>query len=643
MTARSRSFRLAVSMAAVVAALGIIAARLCQLALVDGDRLTEIAHRQHLKQEELMPVRGAIFDRGGEPLAISIGADSIFLRPREFAADARGLVLARALGLSSDQWGRKLASRSPFVWIKRHADPRDLAALRDLALPGVGTVPERRRLYPQRRIAAPVVGLAGIDSQGLEGVELVYDAYLRGEPRIVGVERDALGRRIARANGDGPPRGADVELTLDLPLQYVAERELERQVEETRALGGLVLALDPWTGEVLTLAQSPSFDPNRPGSAAPAERRLRAVADAFEPGSTMKGMLAAAAIEEGVVSIRESIFCEEGRYHVGRRTIHDHHPYGLLSLPRVFQVSSNIGAAKIGERLGAERYEKYLRAFGFGTRTGIDLPGEQPGMLRRAAEWRAIDLATASFGHGVAVTPLQLATAYAAVANGGLLLRPYVVSRVTSESGRTLVQNRPVTVRRVLSEETAHTVTSILEGVVSADGTGERAAIRGLRVAGKTGTAQKVDVEHGGYTNGRIASFVGYFPVERPRVVILAVLDEPRTEVYGGLVAAPLFREVALAAVERFHIVAPEGALAEGRVIEAAASVPVEAGANLESDTSYVGLSLREALGRARHQGLAVELSGSGYVVSQDPPAGFAPGEARVLRLALGNGEARTR
>jgi cell division protein FtsI (penicillin-binding protein 3) len=636
-----RPGRLSAAIALVASVLLGVGARLCQLALVDGARLGALARRQHSETEQVKPLRGAILDRFGEPLAMSIRADSVFVRPAELPADGSGAAVARVLQIPSSRWVKKVSSTAPFTWVKRQASPDELTRLRELNVPGVGTVPEQRRFYPHGRMAAAVVGFAGIDSQGLGGIELAYDGLLRGATTEVNVERDARGRRfVARGIAtDTPRQGASVVLTLDSSLQYVAERELDRKVAETRAQGGVVVVLDPRSGEILALAQNPSFDPNRRIGIDAASLRNRAVSDAYEPGSTLKGLLAAAALEHHVVKWTDRFFCENGHYAFGGRVIHDHHGYGWLTFPEIFRVSSNVGATKVGERLGARVYFQALRAFGLGSPTGVDLSGEQSGILRPLADWKPIDLATASFGQGIAVTPLQLATAYAAIANGGILMRPYVVDRIVDENGEVLLENRPTVVRRVVSAGTAREVTQILEGVVSSKGTAPLAAVPGLQVAGKTGTAQKVDLVHGGYSRGRIASFVGYLPADDPRAVILAIIDDPQTTIWGGTAAAPVFREVATALAERLGIqtVVSSG---DERVAAREPSKAPGAPAAGESPASFLGLSLREALERARAEGVTVEVVGSGYVVKQDPPPGKAtPAGLIHLRLSPTEGQ----
>jgi cell division protein FtsI (penicillin-binding protein 3) len=618
--------------------LAMVTVRIVHLTLAQSPDLTRRARVQQRGRVDLIAHRGAILDRHGETLASSVECPSIYVRPRRLReGGAARHALAAALGLSPRAVASKLASESPFVWLKRAATPRERDAALALGLDGLGEVTEARRFYPHGTTAAHVLGSAGVDLQGLEGVELRYDRELRAPPRTMEIERDALGRAIL-SDGGADLRGlagATVQLTIDAGLQTIAERALERAVRDARAAAGTAVVLDPWTGEVLALANVPTFDPNDHAAAPAAARRNRAVTDMYEPGSTFKAFLAAAALEYGVARPDELVFCEHGRLRVGGRTIRDHHGHGWLSLAEIIQVSSNIGAAKIGERLGRDRYHEHLASLGFGRPTGIDLPGETGGLLRPRASWTRIDLATASFGQGVAVTPIQMARAFAAIANGGLLVEPYVATRAVGAGGELVWERRPTVVRRVMRPETARAVTAMLERVVEEGGTGTRARIEGVRVAGKTGTAQKVEPGTGRYSpHGRIASFIGFLPADAPRLVILALVDEPRTSTYGGIVAAPVFRAIASEAIARLGVGLPQApdwqqaAFPEAGLVRAAAAptgVP-----------SFLGLSMRAALARARELGWVVaEVNGTGYVTSQVPPPGAAaaPGKALVLNL----------
>jgi cell division protein FtsI (penicillin-binding protein 3) len=440
--------------------------------------------------------------------------------------------------------------------------------------------------------------------------------------------------------------GATLTLTIDSGLQAIVERELAEGVRAAKADAGTVIALDPKTGAVLALANYPTYDPNLPGEAGPGSRRNRAVTDSFEPGSTFKAILAAAALEERAVRPSDSVFCENGSYRIGGWTIHDHHPYGRLTIPEVIQFSSNIGVSKIAERLGRERYARYLESFGFGRRTAIDLPGEVSGIVRPVKSWAHIDLATGSFGQGLSVTPIQLATAYAAIANGGVLQQPHLLTRAVDRTGRVLLDRDDpaddAEAHRVVSAETAREVSAMLERVVELEGgTGGKARIPGVRIAGKTGTAQKVDSKTGRYSRERLASFVGYAPADDPGLVLLVMIDNPRGQTYGGLVAAPVFREIMSRALDRLGwrrpvappaptvpVVARRGAKPAAPARAVAAATPADRTSELSNGVSvrsFVGMSLRRALELASADGLVVEARGSGFVTGQQP----APGTLR--------------
>jgi cell division protein FtsI (penicillin-binding protein 3) len=619
--------------------LALVAVRLVQFTLTESPDLARRARRQHHEEIHIAAHRGAILDRHGETLATSIERPSLYVRPRRVAAaDHRRAqaVLSAALDLPPSAVGTKLASTAGFVWLKRAVTPREQAAVQALGLPGVGEVTEARRFYPHGSAGAQVLGFAGVDLRGLEGIERVYERDLRASTRTLEIERDALGREILTDGMDDPRAldGATVQLTLDVGLQTIAERALAEGVGAAQAAAGTAMVMDPWTGEVLALANVPTFDPNDRGAVPPANRRNRAINDFYEPGSTFKAILAAGALEHGVVRPDEMIFCENGAMPVGKWVIHDHHRYGWLSMTETIAVSSNIAAAKIGERLGRERFHAFLADFGFGAPTGIDLPAEVGGMLRPVGGWSRINLITTSFGQGIAVTPLQMARAFAAIANGGMLMQPYVGLRATSATGEPLWEHRPTAIRRVMKPETARMVTAMLERVVEEGGTGTKAGIAGVRVAGKTGTSQKVEPGTGRYSpHARIASFVGFLPADAPRLVIMVVVDEPRTSKYGGMVAAPIFQAIGAAALERLGIVpAPAADLLQAA---AAGAAEPEAPAVPLGVPSFLGLSKRMAVERARDLGWMVHVTGEGYVQSQTPAPGAAAAPGKELMLSL--------
>jgi cell division protein FtsI (penicillin-binding protein 3) len=442
-----------------------------------------------------------------------------------------------------------------FVWLQRQLEPRQAEAISDLGLKGIGLFPESRRYYPRQELAAHVLGMVGLDDRGLEGVEHLYDDLLGGKPQFVVAQQDALGRLVFRQEEPEPnPPIFDVRLTIDEVLQYITERELARAVERSGAKAGTAIILDPHSGEILALANHPTFDPNQYKKAGSAAKRNRATADYLEPGSIFKVILAAGALEEGAIRPTDQFHGENGSIEVSGVTIRDHEKYGWLTVRQIMAQSSNVGAIKIGQKLGKSLYYHYMSAFGFGSLTGVDLPGETPGLMRRPKGWSALSLSVLSLGQEVSVTPIQFATAFAAIANGGNLMRPHVIRSLRTPDGTQARDTGPVVVRRVISESTARTLLEMLTSVVD-EGTGKEAAVPGYAVAGKTGTAQKVDPATGRYSHRKIvASFVGAVPAEEPRLVILVMIDEPETLRWGGSIAAPTFREIARDALKYLRV-----------------------------------------------------------------------------------------
>ena len=624
-----------------------VAGRAFQLQVLQGDKLKRLGERQHLKEWIVLPKRGAVLDRASEPLALSLETQSVYARPRRIhQPETVARNLAKILNLNFAEVKQKLLSDKPFVWIKRQISPVEADQIQTLNVDGLGMFYEPRRYYPQGQLAGQVIGFVGRDSEGLEGLELQYNDYIRGETGSSIIERDALGRRVLAQGVEGlqMPPGGDVHLTIDTSIQHLAEKELEATITKNRAKAGIAIVVEPFTGEVLALANYPSFDPNNFSKESAQQRRNRAIADSFEPGSIFKTITAAAALEEGVVGKEDLFYCEMGKYAFGGKIIHDTHPYGWLPFYKILQVSSNIGFTKVAEKLKKDLYFRYIQKFGFGQVTGIDMPGEIPGLLRRPESWSAVDLATHAFGQGISVTAMQMVMAYAAVANGGFLMRPYVVSRVLSPHGDVLAQNQPHVVRRVISEKTSHLLASMLTEVTSEGGTGTMANIEGFDVAGKTGTAQKADLAHGGYAaKKRVASFVGFVPANDPRLVVLVLVDEPEVNVYGGIVAAPAFRNIARGAL-RHLAVAPQksdfiaSAIADGQApLRRAPSKENDIGNDGDASAvpDFVGLSLREAVERARAMKVRVKVLGNGYVVRQSPAPGVRWSENDTLVLNL--------
>ncbi|MCI0572185.1 MAG: PASTA domain-containing protein [Myxococcaceae bacterium] len=653
--APGRWVRLRVAMlgAVLLCLLGVVLVRAVKLQVFERERLEGLARDQYVRHIEVPARRGDIFDRRGVPLAQSVDVDSVWVDPSLLTDVPRAArALAKRLSLDSGELEARLMRGKRFAWVKRQLKPREGDAVRALGLPGVGYTKEPRRFYPQRELAAHVLGMVGTDGHGLEGLERAFEDELSGESAQVPGLRDARGRK-ALVEGAADPEdhtGASVTLTLDRHIQYVAEKALAKAVHDARAVAGMVVVMDPATGEVLALANHPRFNPNLPGSATLAQMRNRAALDLYEPGSTMKPFVVAAALEAGAVGPDQTFDCEQGALRIGSHTINDSHAYGLLTPEGILRVSSNIGMTKVAQRLGRERLVAAFQSFGFGERSGLLLPGEGKGSLPfpRAD----VALATQSFGQGLTATVVQVTAAYAALANGGQLMRPFLVSRVVDPDGVVLLENKPTKVRQVVSQGTARRVVRMLESVVSKGGTAPRAAMPGYRVAGKTGTAQKVDTVAGGYSDKRIASFVGMVPAEAPRLVVHVVVDEPKTDVYGGLVAAPAVREIAEAslaymgvppsqAVSRGQVVAevgreePPPAAEPPRPAVVEVSVAGSPGGGAVRIPDLQGQVGREAVARLVGMELTPRLVGSGRVVTQRPAAGSVVEKGALVTLEL--------
>lgn len=629
-----------------------IGVRLFQLQVLGRASFAKQAARQSERTINIDPRRGPILDREGRPLALSVDAESVYAVPQE-VADARGTAAALARALGSDAAGRRellaqLQKNRAFVWLRRKIDPGTASAVRELGLPGIGFVTENRRYYPKRELAAHLIGYVGLDNTGMSGIEYAFDRDLRGRAAKVVVRTDA--RRSPLEHIEKPStEGGAVVLTIDEAIQHVAETELERAVAQTGSIAGSVVVMDPKSGEILALANRPTFNPNRFGAYPSSRWRNRAVVDAFEPGSIFKVVTAAAGLQEKVVDPDELIDCGGGGIEIAGIRINDHAVFHDLRFRDVVARSSDVGVIRVAQRVGRENFHRYVRDFGFGVPTGVELPGEAAGILRPTARWSALSLASLSFGQEIGVTALQMTAAIGAVANGGYLMKPLIVRQLEDKDGGLLRAMRPVAVRRVLEPETVDTLNELLKGVVT-DGTGKRAAIPGYSVAGKTGTAQKVDA-NGRYSMiDHVASFVGYVPASRPALVVLASLDTPRgPRNEGGDVAAPLFARVAERALRRLAIPPDDPdrvlralALPSTPGLRPAAYARPAAPAEPEPASEpgrmpdLRGRPAREAAIEAARRGLIVELKGSGVVVAQspDPGAEIEAGLTCVLTLA---------
>jgi cell division protein FtsI (penicillin-binding protein 3) len=506
---------------------------------------------------KIEPARGEILDIRGQVLAVSVPVESVWANPSEITDRPEAArVLAGALGLKEDLVRERLeAPKREFVWIKRRVTPREAEAVRRLTIDPLfrpakkspetrlGLVTEYSRRYPFGTLLGNVLGFQSGDPSMHEGIERSMDSVLAGETVSAAVTVDGC-RRPVGPSPSGIP-GADVILTFDVLFQKVVEEELDAACAEFRPKWAVAIAMDPRTGEIRAIANRPGFDPSEPAKAEGEARLNRAVAVPYEPGSTLKPFLAAMAIDQGLATPQTKFDCENGLWKHGSRILHDHHPYGTLTLLDVITVSSNIGAAKLGAlTLGKERLHAGLRSFGFGARTGIDLPAEDDGRLFPLARWNSFSVTSVPIGHEIAVTPLQLVTAMSALVNGGTLYRPFAIRRVQAPDGTVLAENGPRAVRRVVGEKAAREMVEILKNVVE-KGTGKKAQVPGTAVGGKTGTTQKVDPKTRQYTHERfISSFVGFAPAEKPRVCVAVVMDEPQGAYYGGATAAPVVGKI---------------------------------------------------------------------------------------------------
>jgi penicillin-binding protein 2 len=520
--------------------------RLFYIQIIQNERLSALALKQQERTIEVQPARGAIYDRQGRPLALNVQSQSFFAVPAEVTEPAvTAQKLSRLVGLAPSGLEKRLRSGKGFVWIRRKVSDATAQAIQALDLDGIHSLTESKRVYPEANLASHVLGFVGLDNQGLSGMELQYDHAIRGQSGWVRVTQDAKGRRIATSTRiyKQPVSGQDIVLTIDKVVQHMAERELERGLASSQARAGSVIVMDPRTGEILALASKPDFDPNHFSRYPLSSRRNRAINDVYEPGSTFKLVTASAALEENLFHENETVDCENGQAAFSGLVVRDHEPHGRLSFRDVIAYSSNIGTVKIGLRLGMDRMIHYVREFGFGQPTGIELPGEASGLLKPFNQWQRWNMISIPFGQGLAVTPLQMAVAYAAVANDGLLPRPTLVRECRNPEQPGSQANKPEMRRRVISPETARRMRDILVSVV-AKGTGTEAAIPNYRVAGKTGTAQK-PTSTGGYDpRYHVASFMGFFPADKPEVLITVVIDAPGGVQWGGQIAGPIFREI---------------------------------------------------------------------------------------------------
>lgn len=640
-----RRIRLRLLQFGIILLFAVVGVRLAQIQIVQSQKFREIAQKQYQSRINLPATRGTLYDRNGNIIASNSIYVSFAADPQLAAEDARAIAtkFSTLFGKPKQYYLDKLHSDTRFVWLERQVDIKFLKKVDLKKLDGIVVRYEPKRLYFHDHVAGQLVGSTNIDNIGLAGMELEFDNELRGTDGFVIFQRDGLGR--ARPTVDyprnEPVNGHNIVLTIDMGLQAIAERELKKGIEQNQAERGLVVMLQPRTGEVLALAQYPNIDPNKFGKYQLADQKLRAVTDVFEPGSVFKIVTASAAIEQGIVRPDRKFFAENGAYTVPvmnnkPRVIRDTHPSGWLTFQEAMEVSSNIVMAKVSDLIGAERLYKMARDFGFGIPTNIDIPGEVKGVLKKPVEWSGTTLNTLSYGYEVGVTPIQIAAAYAAIANDGILMKPYVFKKEIDADAHVIREAVPQQIRRVTSIETARTLKEFFQGVVER-GTGKPAQIAGMKIGGKTGTSKKF-VEGRYETGSYTASFVGFFPVDDPQLVCLVMMDNPHgASYYGGTTSAPVFRGIAeqlintgmmyrsepimaAATSDRQESVSP----AEPQSIQAVQEKDQRASIEPGIVPDVKGYSVRRALGILRTGKFEPVVSGSGVVVNQIPLAGQA-------------------
>lgn len=610
----------------------VVAMRLVQIQVLQSHNYRDIARKQYEARVPQPATRGNIYDRNGKLLVsntqyVSFGADPKAVGERaEVIAERFARVFGKPRGYYLDKLS---AQNTRFVYLERRAKPQISKAINVPDLEGVIELKEPQRLYHYEHIGGQVIGFTDVDNRGLNGIELALDRYLKGKDGYVVMQRDGLGRRRPSVDYPRvePTNGASAVLTIDIEYQAIAEEELARGIQRNHAESGLVVILDPATGEILAMANSPAMDPANPAGTSQAVMKNRAITDMFEPGSVFKIVTASAALEKGVAKPEQKFYAERGRYIVklpgGKlrpKPITDTHEYGTITFQEAMELSSNIVMAKISDRIGAEGLYTMARNYGFGIETGIDLPGEVNGELKRPNLWSATTLNTMAYGYEVGVTPIQIASAYASVANSGVMEKPFIVKKIIDENQEPVVEAKPQTIRRVIEKSTAEVLTRFLEGAVER-GTGVQAKIAGLKIAGKTGTSRKVSegrYEQGNYT----ASFVGFFPADDPKVVCLVMLDNPREGGYtGGLVSAPIFKAIA----QKIYTTSGRFTRTPGPVMAGNESLVVPDLVSLNTDVAREMLAAR---------GLKSEIEGNGSLVrGQSPRAGAVVGRGGAVKL----------
>lgn len=522
--------------------------RLLFIQIFRSSYLTSIAKKQHNQFVELEPRRGTIYDCNFKAQAFNLSMDSLYAEPNSIKEKDKGYIIDKLmpiLGTDRAYLHDRLYRKKAFIWLARKLPPEKSEAIKAFKLKGLGFMKETKRIYPNSYLASHIIGFSGMDNQGLEGIERDFDKYLKGNEGWAVFLRDARQKKLdIWEKMVLPVDGMDLVLTIDEVIQYIAERELDKAFKTFHARGASIIVMDPHTGRILAMASRPTYDMNNYSSSDRDSIRNRSICDLFEPGSVFKIVTASAALEEKKITEEDRIFCENGSYRIGGRILHDHRPHGVLTFKEVIEESSNIGTVKVAQLLGPDKVYQYLKAFGFGAKLGIDLSGEISGMIKPPRAWSKTSISAIPIGQEVGVTALQLASAISVIANGGQLMKPYIIDSIRDKDGRTIKQNKPVLIRKVISVDTAMRIKKILTGAVE-EGTGKLAKVSGFSAAGKTGTAQKIE-PNGAYSHRKfVASFIGFAPAEDPILAIVVMVDEPHPYYFGGVVAAPVFQKVA--------------------------------------------------------------------------------------------------
>ncbi len=530
--------------------------RLIYVQLIQHSKMARAAWGQHNVTIELAPKRGPILDRNFKPLTSSLKVDSVYAVAKD-VKDKRTVAKRLSEILDKDEQAlyERLNRDKQFVWLARKVSPEVARRVQALGINGISLIDETKRFYPGGSLACHVIGFAGMDNVGLEGVELLFNRYLKGSPGEKSIARDAKGRQLPLLvrRHIPPVDGCNLILTIDEVIQYIAEEALEKVYKKYNAKGATAIVMNPANGDILAMANRPNYDLNNFGSSDAIARKNMAVCSYFEPGSVFKIVTASACLEVKSSSLEDVFYCENGSWYVRGHTLHDHRGHEELTFREVIEKSSNIGTVKAAMIAGEENLYKYIKLFGFGENTGIDLPGEITGIIRPLNKWSKYSITAIPMGHEIAATPIQLACAASVIANRGLLVKPRIVDKITDSQGQTIRAFTPTLKGRVISEEAASKVCEMMEGVILR-GTGRRARIPGYRVAGKTGTASKIE-PNGRYSKNRyIASFVGFAPVDDPVIVVGVMVDEPHPQYFGGTVAAPVFKEITDATLRYLQI-----------------------------------------------------------------------------------------